>query len=142
MKDAKKRYVVRRQFADLIRTDPVLVSLYSGMRWGDIITSSDEARDAPYLTMTPDEFIAVMKSGKLNRTEITRVFKKREEARNKKPIVVPVRSRESDYKYWRKEYTDYGYLYFSSEEQQQEALEELDEKYSQKSNSRFSALME
>ena len=139
---ARKRNVIRQKFTEAMRTDPVLVSLYGGMRWGDIITGSDEARDAPYLTMTPDEFIAVMRSGKLNRTEITRVFKKREEARNRKPIVVPQRSRDADYKYWKKEYSEYGYLYFSSEEQQQAALEELEDKYTQKSNSRFSALLE
>ena len=142
LQEMKKAAANRRQLVESMRTDPVLMSLYGGARWGDVITQSDEARDAPYLPMTADEFIAVMRSGKLSKHEITRVFRKREEARNRKPIVVPQRSRDADYKYWRKEYLEYGYLYFSSEEQQQEALNELDEKYEERGNSRFSALMD
>ena len=145
LQEKQKAAANRRQFAAAARVDPVLVSMYSGMRWGDIITNSDESHDAPYVSMSSNEWIAVLKecrvSKRLSRTEVTRIQKARDELKSRRAIVVPERSRDADYRYWKKEYTEYGYLYFSSEESQQEALEELEETYSKKSNSRFSALL-
>jgi hypothetical protein len=138
MQEKKKRGLIRRAFVDSIRADEELVRMYSGVRWGDVIVSDEEERDAPYVAMTSEEFMTAMKS--MKKSDIARVFNKRREAGKKTAIVVPEPSRESEYRYWKKEYTDYGYLYFSSESQQQDALEDLENRYSKKSNSKFAVL--
>jgi hypothetical protein len=138
MHEKKKRGILRRVFVDSVRADEELVRMYSGVRWGDIIVSDEESRDAPYLAMSTQEFQSALKT--MKKSDIARVFNKRREAGMKKSIVVPEPSRDSEYRYWKKEYSEYGYLYFSSQEQQDEALEELEERYSKKSNSKFAVL--
>jgi hypothetical protein len=140
MQDRKTSGRIRRVFMDSIRADEDMVRMYSGVRWGDVIVSDEEDRDASYLTMSSTEFIEAMKT--MKKSDIARVFNKRRDAQSRKPIVIPEPSPDAEYKYWVNEYTNYGYLYFSSEEQQQEALENLEHEFKPKSNSKFAMLDE
>jgi hypothetical protein len=145
VRELEETRAVRRVQSVLITgivADPVETALYLNLgSWGDIMMKAEAHHDARYMAMSSTEFISAMKSGVLSKTDVRRIFAKRNEAKAT-PIVIPRSSPESEYRYWKREYTDFGHLYFSSQEQQDEALEELEERYGPKTNTAWAALLE
>lgn len=146
MQAAAESARIQRVFQDIIKHDPVVSALSSGRSWGDIIYEADAQHDAPFIAMSSPDFIAALKANKIPKATVARIFKAREEKKNHKPIVVPPPAPDAEYRYWKNEYTNFGHLYFSSEEQQQEALADLEDRHNGVSRvqikSKYAALLD
>lgn len=123
---------VRRMFQDIMKSDPTMIALSSGRSWGDIICDEQDRHDAPFVAMSSQEFIALCKSNSIPKSTVARIFKKREAKWNTKPAVIVPAAPDSEYRYWLDEYTNYPHCYFKTQQEQDEALRDLEVRFSKK----------
>jgi hypothetical protein len=110
---------------DMCKTDPIHLALENGATWGDLAQQAQDRADARFVSMTDDEWHAYLRTDKSKPwEECQRIFRLR--ASNK--AAENMQSEPEAPKtcaYWYREYTQFPHLYFSSPEEQKQAIADV-----------------
>jgi hypothetical protein len=108
---------------DMVRTDPIHLALENGATWGDLAQQAQDRMDAPFVSMTDDEWHAYLRADKSKPWEECRRIMRLRAANKATEHVEPEAPKTCAY--WYREYTQFPHLYFASPEEQKQAIADV-----------------
>jgi hypothetical protein len=115
--------VLAKPIRDMTRTDPIHLALENGATWGDLAQQAQDRVDAPFVSMTDDDWHAYLRADKSKPwEECQRIMRLR--AANKAVVTVTPEAPKTC-AYWYREYTQFPHMYFASPEEQKQAIADV-----------------
>jgi hypothetical protein len=110
---------------DMCKTDPIHLALENGATWGDLAQQAQDRADARFVNMTDDEWHAYLRADKSKPwEECQRIFRLRASNKAAENMQSEPEAPKSC-AYWYREYTQFPHLYFSSPEEQKQAIADV-----------------
>jgi hypothetical protein len=123
-----RRWMKKETMATLKSLRNVVETMQDGPSWGDLAMQDEDARDARFLAMTNEEYLAFLMSEEgIQMTGDQMIHINLKRMRNQK-MQEQKKYVEEDKKtcaYWYNEYTRFPHLYFANEAEQKEAIQEI-----------------
>ena len=115
--------VLAKPIRDMVKTDPTHLALENGMTWGDISQQEQDRVDAPFVSMTDEEWHAYLRADKSKPWEECQRIMRLRATQKAADNVVPDAPKTCAY--WYREYTQFPHLYFASPEEQKQAIADV-----------------
>lgn len=113
-------------FRKMLREDPMYQALNNGdMSWGELAQQEQDAKDAPFVNMTDDEWHTYLRTDKSKTWEECQRLTMLRSAKKALDMAERMPEQPKTCAYWYREYTQYPHLYFANEAEQKQAIAEL-----------------